>query len=292
MNPLRTVHWICPRGGRLLDSLLEIPDLESAGHSALLADRLADLLALGAIYHNHRRVPNDNIAVGRGDYLRVHLEPRRFEIPSPDARSFVVDETVDYLIVNKPAGLPVHPSLDNARENVVCWLEQRLQISLYVTQRLDIPTTGLLVLAKTKRFQTRFNRWLDERKVKKEYRALAARPVDQGLLIHYQKPTPCAPKEVSRFPTDGWLRCELEILECRPYGPAFEFDLRLHTGRTHQIRCQLADSEAPIIGDALYDGRKGHPLRIALQSKGLSFPDSRAEWSLERPAHWTTESFT
>ena len=74
--------------------------------------------------------------------------------------------------MNKPAGIPVHATLDNQVENVLHQLHVALGDSLYVTQRLDTEVSGLIVFAKTQEFQRRFNRLLAERKVTKRYRRL------------------------------------------------------------------------------------------------------------------------
>ncbi len=278
--PDRIWHWIAPDGGSLLASL--------AAHAPAGAVGFADLLRLGAVFHNRRRIRED-ISLSAGDYLRVHLFPRRYPLPAGSARSAILTATDDYFIVDKPAGVPVHPSLDNAEENVVAWLERETASRLYVTQRLDVPTSGLMVIARTPAFQRRFNRWLAERQVEKVYRALTARPLSPGPMVHYQKPDPRAPKQVRRDVTPGWLRCESEILDCRAGSDTYEVDIRLKSGRTHQIRCQLADYGAPILGDGLYRGLPGQTVRIALQSYRLAFAGQT--WEVPRPERWSAAHF-
>jgi hypothetical protein len=84
----------------------------------------------------------------------------------------------------------------------------------------------------------------------------------------------------------------LVVLDCVSHGDAFALDLRLETGRTHQIRCQLADYGATILGDTLYQAGTSHPehpQRIALQAYGLSFEGG--SWRLEPPPAWSSEHF-
>lgn len=93
---------------------------------ALLTPRFpefAELLSLGAVYVNKVRVRQDTwIAVG--DYVRHHPKPRRFDIDCVAWRERVLFENEDFRILNKPAGVPVHATIDNARENLVHALEQ------------------------------------------------------------------------------------------------------------------------------------------------------------------------
>lgn len=249
------------------------------------------LVELGAVYRNKRRIAGDT-ALKNGDYLRVHIRPRRFDVSAIVWLKRIVFETPDFLIVDKPCGVPVHATLDNSVENVTEQLSRVIAQRPLVTQRLDILTDGLLLLAKTKQFQSLFNRWLSERKVEKTYRSLVRKGIKPGALIHYMKPDPRAPKEVSLEPKAGWFPCELEILKVSPahsctLGPVWELLLRLTTGRTHQIRAQLSQAGSPILGDPLYGERTTPASRMMLQSCHLAFPcphtGKRLDFSLPSP---------
>lgn len=265
----RIAHLLAPYDAAHADPVL-------GAWLALPAGRTEELLALGAIYLNKLRLePGQRIL--QGDYLRVHLEPRRY--PLPETLRFVHEEA-EFVIVDKPAGLPVPSTVDNRLENIAALAARQLACPVYVTHRLDTPTSGLLLLAKTPRFQARFNKWLLERRVEKEYRAQVARPVALGSIVHYQKPDRYAPKEVSAEPREDWLRCELTVLACEPLADRYQLTLRLETGRTHQIRCQLAALGNPVLGDSLYDGRGGLPDRIELQASALTLPVPGKSWRL------------
>ncbi len=274
----RTRHLILERSALLsayLSTELQIPE-----------NRIRELLYWGGIYLNKKRITEDR-RLASGDYLRVHLQPRRFPAARMDWQSRIVADTADFVLVNKPPEVPVPPTLDNLHENVLACVAEALGTRLWITHRLDLPTHGLLLLARSARFQSLFNKWLNEGRVHKEYRALVATPLEPATVVHWQQPAHAAPKIVSVEPQQGWQRCELEILHSTPHGEGTEVRLRLVTGRTHQIRCQLAALGAPLLGDTLYGGRE-RPAGLALQACRLRLPDrqNNATFDFEIPAPW------
>ena len=72
----------------------------------------ASLFHLGAVYQEGVRARSDG-PVSRGQYLRVHLRPKRFPVQEIDWRGAIVHEDDDFLVVNKPSGIPVHATVDN-----------------------------------------------------------------------------------------------------------------------------------------------------------------------------------
>jgi 23S rRNA pseudouridine1911/1915/1917 synthase len=266
-------------------------------HFRLSASSVAELFALGAIYLNKRRVLAD-AKLSKGAYLRIHLQPKRFPVDRIDWRAVVVREEREFLVVNKPAGIPVHATLDNARDNVLHQLRERTGLRLLVTQRLDVPVAGLLVLAKTPEFQRRFNQWLVDRKVVKHYRALTEGRPPAGLCVHYMEPSERSPRRVSQDPAPGWARCELTVHSASDLGGLFDVAIQLHTGRTHQIRAQLSALGCPVLGDRLYGARNRVPdawgggVGIALFASGLSWPAPGSKaWEFELVPPWALAGF-
>ncbi|GIL18558.1 MAG: hypothetical protein BroJett040_23090 [Oligoflexia bacterium] len=235
------------------------------------------LLNLGAIYHNHKRSdgPLDS-QIQLNDYLRVHTNPRRFDCSKTKWKETIIFENVDFIVMNKPAGLPCHPTVDNKIENILTQASRALKTSLYITHRLDVPTSGLIVYAKTKEFQTRFNKLIMQGAVEKIYFAQVEKKnssLKPGIIEHWMKKSPYAPKTVSSQPQPDWPGggdlCQLEILETKEMNDSTnQLKIRLITGRTHQIRSQLSHLGFPIIGDQLYGSSRTH--QAGLESIGLT----------------------
>ena len=106
------------------------------------------LVEFGAIYLKGARETNADTPVPPEAYLRVHLRPRRFAVP---AELPVVASTDEFVVCCKPSGLPVHPTVDNLAENLLCAMGAQLRQPLLPTSRLDVETSGAVVLARCRR---------------------------------------------------------------------------------------------------------------------------------------------
>lgn len=229
------------------------------------------LLNLGAIYVNNQRQKSDDV-IEENQHIRVHTKPRRYNTRQ-SWRELVVFENHDFLVLNKPSGIPSHPSVDNAVENSLTQTAQALQTELLITHRLDTLTSGLIVYAKNADFVKQFNIQMQNRFVEKKYVALAETTKTlPSRLVDYMEPSPRAPKKVSPNFTEGWALCELEILSQKIIFDYSWIKINLLTGRTHQIRAQLANAGAPLFGDKLYGATMNFaPEAIALRACELQF---------------------
>lgn len=260
------IHWRSQAPGRLCDQIQSTLGLD--------LDKLRTLFDLGAIYDDQKRISDWawllEIA-DAGTYLRLHTQPRRFQIPDNLAKH-VLFVAEDFLVLNKPAGIPCHPTVDNKVENLVFALSQTRGEDLFVTHRLDVGTSGLLILARNKEFQRYFNRLLSEQKVTKIYEAQLEKPMTGTFpreLTHYMCPSPRAPKKLSLTPQPGWSPCRLRILEFQDC----QIRIELLTGRTHQIRAQLGFEGFPLAGDQLYGASYSAPFE--LRSSVIAFVDRK-----------------
>jgi len=130
-----------------------------------------------------------------------------------------------------------------------------------------------VVLSKTKEFCSVFHGLIREKQVKKVYLALTTAPVSTGIITHYMRPVNRAPRLVSEDHIGKWYLCQMEVLDCKKVTwpnslirkaysvndcgwpqqeAAYECRINLLTGKTHQIRAQLAAVGTPIIGDSAY----------------------------------------
>jgi 23S rRNA pseudouridine1911/1915/1917 synthase len=239
--------------------------------------RLARLIEEG-----HVKVDGEAAASRRkmksGEALDVSLVARPSEAAfRPEAIALpIVHEDEDLLVVDKPAGLVVHPGSGN-------WAGTLLNALLHhapqtgalpragIVHRLDKDTSGLLVVAKNEPAQAALVRQLQARTVKRTYLALARgrvagsgsvdapigrHPVHRTKMavVAEGKPAVTHYRVRERFPHHTLLECELE------------------TGRTHQIRVHLASIGHPLEGDPVYAGRGPRLLpRQALHAWKLAF---------------------
>lgn len=246
----------------------------------LSRERISFLLSMGSIYLNDKRCL-ENMQVDSGSYIRVHQNPRRFPVKNfkwPEQKIF---ENQNIIVINKPSGLPVPATVDNIQENLAHLIAAKTEQEIFVTHRLDMGTSGLLIFAKNKGTQTEINKQLQENKIQKKYRALVhGTSVPLGDWTHFMEPSPRAPKKVSREPQPGWAHCHLKVLSQNAVSPEFsEVTIELITGRTHQIRAQLSSEGFPIVGDQAYGSsiQLADHEKIFLQAFSLEFSLSEIE---------------
>lgn len=245
------------------------------------------LLQFGSIYVNDVRTFEDKPLAPKS-VIRVHRNPKRHPIQDIPWKDHIIEETEEFLVIDKPYRVPVHATVDNYMENVIYQYSKLLESPLYVTHRLDIETTGLLMIAKTKAFQNTFNFLLQHKQILKKYRVLTNYQPPIGLIRHYIQSGQFTPKLVSLDPIEGWPLCEMVIEETSPKllpngQSGYESTIQLITGRTHQIRAQMTGLAGPIFGDTQYgdDENSEHPL-------GLKASELKFKWpAMQKEFHYT-----
>ena len=214
------------------------------------------------------------LKVWGGEQIRIvpQVAPEENAFKAQDIALDIVHEDEHILVINKPAGLVVHPAAGNWEGtllNAVLHHAPQLQEvpRAGIVHRLDKDTSGLLVVAKTIPVQTALVRQLQARSVKREYRALVwgqiwrngrvNEPVGRHphsrtrmAVVRGGKPAVTHYEVLERFAVHTYIRCMLE------------------TGRTHQIRVHMQHLKAPLVGDPVYGMRGILPLRAMTQ--GLS----------------------
>lgn len=247
-----------------------------------------ELLQLGAVWSGKERLLQD-VTVPAGKHLFIFPKPNRFRIEEINWEKTILHRNRDFLVIDKPGGIPVQSTPDNFTENVLAQIQALERTQLFLTQRLDTPVSGLMIFGRTASFTRQFNQLLQTGGVRKTYEALTAKAVPLGKQIHFMKNSFEKRKELELVPFAGGLRCELDVEECTPLADFFLCRVRPVTGRTHQIRAQLAALGSPILGDSLYGGKalsfRSPPGRrmIALASVSLSFH----KFAFDCPRNWT-----
>ena len=222
-----------------------------------------------------------NRVVHTGDTIVIEIPEPAAPEPQPEALDLdIVYQDADLVVVNKPAGMVVHPAAGHAQGTLVNALLHEIkdlsgiggEIRPGIVHRLDRGTSGLMVVAKHDRAHAELARQFHDREVEKEYVALVWGVVQPGRRIDLP---------IGRDPGD---RKKMSARARRTRSAATRITGALQmpgvtlihvailTGRTHQIRVHLSEIGHPIVGDATYGGLRR---RVAFELRPLL--------ALERP---------
>lgn len=206
--------------------------------------------------------PKDAVSGGESLELRAEQAPQISD-QAQDIALEVLYEDEELLIINKPAGLVVHPGAGNADGtlvNALLHFDARLNTlpRAGIVHRLDKDTSGALVIARSLRTHGALVAALAEREVGREYEAVVqGLPVSGGLVDvpierHRGDRLKMAASESGKQATTHFRVHER-------FRAHTLLRLKLETGRTHQIRVHMAYAGFPIVGDPLYGGRARKP---------------------------------
>jgi 23S rRNA pseudouridine1911/1915/1917 synthase len=248
--------------------------------------------------------PRDTVSAGSRVEVRIGVETPPAEAQPEAIAIAVVHEDRDVLVVDKPAGLVVHPGAGNPRhtlQNALLGHDARLSAlpRAGIVHRLDKDTSGLLVVARTLEAHTALVRQLMSRSVSREYLAVSVGvmtgggTVDEPIGRHRRDRLRMAVRRDGRPAVTHY-----RVLE--RFRAHTLVQVKLETGRTHQIRLHLAHLKYPLLGDPVYGGRFVRPRgagddlsetlrrfkRQALHAGMLAFdhPRTGARIMLESPA--------
>lgn len=194
----------------------------------------------------------------------------------------VLYEDNHLLVLNKPAGILVQgdetgdkPLVEIAKDYIKNKYGKPGEVFLGVVHRLDRPVSGVVVLARTSKALARMNELFREKEMKKTYWALvnSKPPADSGTLVHWLVKDPIKNKTTA-YPREypGGLRSELTYQLLSQREGFHLVEVKPVTGRSHQIRVQLASMHCVIVGDVKYGYQQ--PLEdgsIALHARQLEF---------------------
>lgn len=194
----------------------------------------------------------------------------------------VVYEDAQLLVVNKPAGLKTHPNRADETDTAVNRAAAYLDGPVFITHRLDMETSGLLLFAKDPLTQAIINRQLATKAMRREYTALTAAGIPASGTI--DAPIAHADDDVRKrtVAADG-LPARTHYRRLTADDKTARIELRLDTGRTHQIRVHLASIGFPIIGDPLYGDHPADRLYLHATRMLLTKPFSEELLTIECP---------
>ena len=306
MTDIQILHGEIPpscAGMRLDQALAQLFD----GYSR---SRLSQWLKAGQVRVNGQQLRGRDKVWG-GEQVEIHAELEEQTAWQAEAIALqIVYEDEQLLVINKPAGLVVHPATGNPAGTLVnALLHHDASLNTIpragVVHRIDKDTSGLLVVARTLTAQKSLVEQFQAHSLLREYQAVVTGVLTAGgtvdapvgrhpvqrkrmAVIPNGKPAVTHYRVMERFRAHSWIRCRLE------------------TGRTHQIRVHMAHIHHPLVGDPVYGGRlrlpKGcsetltetlrHFRRQALHAGrlGLVHPTSgeTLEWNAALPADMET----
>jgi 23S rRNA pseudouridine1911/1915/1917 synthase len=273
-----------------------IDRLLSAQFPAITRSRFQKLLRDGCITARGRKV-RSAYRVLEGDDIRVRLPPPAPLDLEPAAIPLdIVYEDDDLLVIDKPSGMVVHPAAGNRQGTLVQAVLHHFPalqggdvVRPGIVHRLDKDTSGLLVVAKNESAHQRLAAMLQARRMRREYTAL----VWGQIRGPGQVDAPIGRHPVDRKRMSVHSRRGKAAVTHYRVAETFAFttllDVRLDSGRTHQIRVHLSSIGHPVFGDATYGGRNSRLTRLPPASRVVA---GRALQSMPRQAlHATRLSF-
>ncbi|MDG1441221.1 MAG: 23S rRNA pseudouridine(1911/1915/1917) synthase RluD [Pseudomonadales bacterium] len=197
------------------------------------------------------KVPVDGV-------LKICAAPDQSHFEPQDISLDVVFEDDDILVINKPAGLVVHPgagNFDGTLLNGLLYYCSTLEAvpRAGIVHRLDKDTTGLMVVAKTLVSQNNLVHQLQSREVKRIYHAIAYGDVARSGSVD----APIGRHSTMRTRMSVQLKGKEAMTHYQPirnFGAHTYLELSLSTGRTHQIRVHMQHINHPLVGDPVYGG--------------------------------------
>ncbi|MBK8463378.1 MAG: RluA family pseudouridine synthase [Nigerium sp.] len=253
-------------------------DAAASRMTGVSRSRVAELLVGGLVRLNGQVVAKSARVAG-GDLLELELPAPKVATVTPQVVEGIgiIHDDADIVVVDKPAGVAAHPSLGWDGPDVVSHLAGAgFRISTSgaserqgIVQRLDVGTSGLMVVAKSEPAYTALKRAFRDREVDKVYHALV-----QG---HPDPFTGTVDAPIGRHPGHDWKMAivdggrhsvtHYETIEA--HRAATLLEVHLETGRTHQIRVHMAAIKHPCVGDPLYGGDPVLAARLGLERQWL-----------------------
>lgn len=260
--------------GQRLDKFL------SQQYPSVTRSYLQNLITHGQITVNTKHVKtgyqlklNDEVIVIFPDIKPSHIEPE--EIPLD-----ILYEDKFLLVINKPAGMIVHPGAGNIKGTLVnALLFQCKNLSGIngvmrpgIVHRLDKNTSGLLVVAKNDQSHVNLSRQFEQKSISRIYQTFVWGSLDEEGEITTQIGRSRRDRKKMTVLKKGGREAITEYRVLKDYLYLSYLEISLKTGRTHQIRVHLNHINHPVFGDPDYNGRKSQINRLPshLQRRGLS----------------------
>ena len=232
-----------------------------------------------------------------GDIITIEIpEPEEVELKPQDIPIDVIYEDKDIIVVNKPKGMVVHPANGNPDGTLVNAILAKCKDSLSgiggeirpgIVHRLDKDTSGLLIIAKNDQAHINMSKQIQDRKVIKKYIALVKGVIGENTAT-IDMPIARSTKDRKKMAVDpNGKEAITHYKVLQRYDKYTLLEIKIDTGRTHQIRVHMSYIGHPVVGDMQYSNGKNE-FRIEgqmLHSKYLEFdhPITGKRLKLEAP---------
>ena len=277
-------------GNMRLDKALSILD------NALSRSIIQKQLENGDVLVNGKREKASYKTKLNDEILMKEIEPKEIELKAQDIPIDIVYEDSDIIVVNKPKGMVVHPANGNPDGTLVNAIMNICKDSLSgiggeirpgIVHRIDKDTSGLLIVAKNDKAHINLSEQIKNREITKKYVALVRGVIKENFAT-IDMPIGRSDKDRKKMAVrkDGKKAVtHFDVIE-RFDGFTY-LDIKIDTGRTHQIRVHMAEIGYPIVGDMVYSNGK-NPFGVEgqmLHAKSLDFkhPITGEQMHLEAP---------
>ncbi|MBQ5850696.1 MAG: RluA family pseudouridine synthase [Lachnospiraceae bacterium] len=284
------------------DDLIRIDKFIANVASDLTRSRIQGLISDGNITVNDKIV-KANYKVREQDIINILIpDAVPVDIPAEDIPLDIVYEDDDILIVNKPKGMVVHPAPGHYTGTLVNALMHHCKDNLSgingelrpgIVHRIDMDTTGLLVVCKNDKAHNFVAEQLKEHSITRKYQAIVynAFKDEEGIVEGNIGRHPNDRKKMTITPNGKEAITHYKVL--KNMGKYTLIECQLETGRTHQIRVHMSSINHPLLGDEIY-GPKTCPFKLqgqVLHAKSLGFihPTTKEymEFDSELPTYFT-----
>jgi len=235
-------------------------------HPNLYSRSFIDKLIVNSFVEVNGKTVKKSHLLKSGDEIVIELpEMKKPEITAEDIPLDIVYEDSDLAIINKPAGITVHPAPGNEKGTIVNALMHHFQQNLSsgsatnrpgIVHRLDKETSGLLIVAKNDRIHSLMSQMFQERKVRKYYKAITVGiPGEEEGTIRTLISRSKSDRKKMAVSIEG--KEAVTHYKIEKYYQVFSLvEVSLETGRTHQIRVHFSHINCPILGDQTYSSLK------------------------------------
>ncbi len=217
----------------------------------------------------------------------MHSTKKNLQILFEDNHIIIINKRVGDIVQGDKTG--DKPLSDVVKEYIAIKYNKPGNVFIGVVHRLDRPTSGIVIFARTSKALERLNKMLREKTIQKTYWAIVKNspPKDSDTLVHFLKKNPKNNKSTAyKKETEGSKKAILHYQLIQKLDNYALLEIDLETGRHHQIRCQLASIGSPIKGDLKYGfNRSNKNGGIHLHAKEIEFihPVSKDNISVVAP---------